>query len=226
MTASDSTRWSLIAGAAEGRESDRAEFARHYAPVIRSYLRARWRHFPLAADVDDAAQEVFLDCFKDGGALTRADPDRSFRAFLYGVTRNVARRMEERWAGKREREHVAGGELLEDLAAREEPLSQVFDRAWALGMMAQAAELQGERARAKGGDAERRVRLLQLRFTDELPIREIARQWEVDPARLHHEYAKAREEFKAALREVVRLHHDGAPPVIEAECARLLAHLK
>ena len=158
MTASDSTRWSLIAGAAEGRESDRAEFARHYAPVIRSYLRARWRHFPLAADVDDAAQEVFLDCFKDGGALTRADPERSFRAFLYGVTRNVARRMEERWAGKREREHVAGGELLEDLAAREEPLSQVFDRAWALGMMAQAAELQGERARAKGGDAERRGR--------------------------------------------------------------------
>ena len=57
--------------AADGRAVDRAEFARRYAPVIRAYLGARWRGNGLAQEVDDAVQDVFVDCFSENGALTR-----------------------------------------------------------------------------------------------------------------------------------------------------------
>ena len=60
---SDSTRWTIIRGAAEGKPLDRAEFARRYAAIVRAYLGARWRHSPLLREIDDAAQEVFVTCF-------------------------------------------------------------------------------------------------------------------------------------------------------------------
>ena len=90
----DSTCWTLIRGAAEGREEDREAFARQYLPVVRSYLRVRWQGTPLREEIEDAVQDVFVECFKDNGALGRVDPSRSngFRAFLHGVVRNVALR--------------------------------------------------------------------------------------------------------------------------------------
>jgi RNA polymerase sigma-70 factor (ECF subfamily) len=69
------------------------------------------------------------------------------------------------------------------------------------------------------------VELLRARFHEGLPIRDIARRWGTDAAALHHEYAKARQEFKAALLEVVAFHHPGSPTEVEQECANLLAHL-
>ena len=68
----DPARWTIIRGAAEGRAPDRAEFARRYASVIRSDLGARWRKGPLLDEIDDAAQEVFLECFRPDGPLARA----------------------------------------------------------------------------------------------------------------------------------------------------------
>ena len=62
-----------------------------------------------------------------------------------------------------------------------------------------------------GSEAGRRVHLLRLRFHDGLPIRDIAERWGMDAAKLHHEYATAREEFRAALRAVVAFHHPDAP---------------
>ena len=43
---------------------------------------------------------------------------------------------------------------------------------------------------------------LHMRFYKGLHIRDIARLWNVDPGWLHHEYAKARSEFLAALLRV------------------------
>src|SRR5581483_3201874 len=143
-----------------------------------------------------------------GGALDRADAGRvGFRPFLAGVIRNVARQYETRRA--RSREQPPPTEL--ELAARDDALSRVFDRAWAAEIMRQAAERQAERATAAGPAAVRRVELLRLRFYDGLPIREIAARWQADPAKVHHEYAQAREEFRAALRGVVAFHGPGAP---------------
>ncbi len=91
-------------------------------------------------------------------------------------------------------------------------------------MLRRAAELQLNRAREKGPDALQRHRLLELRFGENLPIREIAARWDVDPDRLHREYPKAREEFKRALFDVVSELDGGKSTLVEAECARLLAH--
>jgi RNA polymerase sigma-70 factor (ECF subfamily) len=215
----ESTCWTLIRGAAAGRAADRDTFARHYAPAVRAYLAARWRSAPLLADLDDAAQDVFLACFRTGGALARADAGRGgFRPFLYGVVRNVALRYERHRA--RHREHPAANEL--ELAARDAELSSVFDRAWATEVMRQAAQRQAERAAAQGRAAMRRVKLLRLRFQDGLPIREIARLWHADAAKLHHEYAQARAEFRAALLDVVAFHHPGPRAAVEQEAADLL----
>lgn len=222
MSAPGSTRWTLIRDAAGGDSSARSEFARLYEPAVRAYLQARWNRPASSSDVDDAAQEVFVDCFRDGGVLLRADPDRpgGFRAYLYGVVRNVARRFEK------DRRQTPGNADLDAIEADEETLSRVFDRSWATLILKETARHQRATAREKGEDAVRRVDLLALRFEEDLPIREIAKLWEVEPDWLHHQYAQAREEFKRALREVVRAHHgdrDGAP--VEEECRRLLEHL-
>jgi hypothetical protein len=92
--------------------------------------------------------------------------------------------------------------------------------------MRQAARLHKERASEGDADYRRRVRLLELRFEEGKPIREIARLWDEDPARLHHAYARAREEFGAALRDVVAYHQPGSPAAVEQECRRLLEILR
>lgn len=221
-----STCWTVIEGAAEGHEEDRETFAQRYLPVVRAYLCARWRRSPLIDSVEDSVQEVFVDCFKESGALARADRERgAFHPFFYGVVRNVARRAEERWVRRREQQPDTES-FIEKLRAREESLSALFDRAWALALLHQAAARNVERAREGGPARERRIELLRLRFEDRLPIREIARRWGEEPARLHKEYARARREFKEALVEVVAFHQPGPHHVVEAECAKLLSHFR
>lgn len=224
---SDSTCWMLIAGAAAGRTQDREEFARRYAPVARAYLAHRWKGACLISELDDAVQNVFLECFRKDGVLDRTSQDRprSFRALLYGVIRNVALRCERR-AGqqRRERPSALDPELLPNDDAT---LSQVFDRAWATSVFRQAGLLQTERAREAGEKALRRVELLSLRTREGLPIREIARRWKMDAATVHKEYARARREFKAALTDTVTFHNPGASPAeIETKCTELLELLK
>jgi len=213
---SQTTCWTVVRGAAAGNANDREQFARRYLPAVRSYLAARWRRGPLANDIDDATQEVFYECFR--GALARADESRGFRALLYGIARNVARRHEERRRKKREFQAAEWSAVPAD----EESLSDAFDREWAQSILDLARDRQVEAARDRGVDAQRRVRLLELRFEEGMPIRDIARLWEASPEHLHREYAKARREFKRALMEVVFEHQPGDSEAIERECAHLL----
>src|SRR3954452_20584454 len=132
MADRDSTCWTLLRDAAAGGEASRAEIAERYAPAVRAYLAARWRGSPRLADLDDAVQDVFVECLRDGGLLERAQADRpgGFRAFLFGAVRNVARRAEARRARLLAREP---GEVvdLQSIPGDEEALSRVYDRAWA-----------------------------------------------------------------------------------------------
>jgi RNA polymerase sigma-70 factor (ECF subfamily) len=223
----DSTCWTIVRGAALGRAADREEFARRYEPLVRSYLGARWRGGPLADDVEDAAQEVFVECLREGGAVERADPERAggFRAFLYGVARNVALRF-ERGASRRRAKPGAAPFDADAIAADEASLASRFDREWAIAVVREAATKHAVRAASAGPDALRRVDLLRARFQDGLPIREIASRWGVDADRLHHEYARARQEFRAALEEVVASQHPGPAAERAAEVARLLGALR
>jgi RNA polymerase sigma factor (sigma-70 family) len=224
VDSSQSTCWTLVHGAAAGDGQSREQFAVRYAPVVRSYLAARWRGLPLFEDLEDALQEVFLECIRQGGLLERAEDDRpgGFRAFLFGAVRNVALRFEQR-GGARE---AAADIDLANVAGRDDALSKVFDRALARSIMREAAERQAALAAERGHDAGRRVELLKLRFQDGLPIRDIAMRWGVDAADLHRQYARARKEFHAALREVVGSHRLAEPEQVDAQCAQLLALLE
>ena len=130
MASLDATCWTLIEGAASGRFADRDEFARRYLPAVQAYLLARWKESPLAQERDDAVQEVFVECFRQGGALERVHRDREggFRAFLYGVARNVARRVEDRKARRKEIQAASAGDL-DRVETDDVTLSRAFDRA-------------------------------------------------------------------------------------------------
>lgn len=215
MSDPDETRWNVIRGAAAGHPADREEFARRYESIIRVYFAARWRQSPMKREIDDATQEVFLVCFREGGALVRADPRRSggFRAFLYGIVRNVARRIE------RQSQTPVSVEF-DEIPTPGDPFELDFDRAWARSLVNIALELQS--SRAQDDSALRRVDLLRLRFNEEMPIREIAERWNHDPADLHREYGKSRQEFSSALKSVVREHYTSVDRSVDDRCQDLL----
>lgn len=221
MTSTDSTSWSVIEGAAKGDEEDRRTFARVYSPVLRAYLQARWKGGPFEQEIDDAVQEVFIDCYREGGVLARVDPTlpHKFRAYLYEVTRRVAVHLESR--RRRIREDGVPGEALDARAADQERLSKAFDGAWARAILLEALEL----ARAEGGAKARRVELLRQRIYEERPIRDIAREWGEAPEKLHHEYARARTEFVAALKTTLSMHSASGAPVTDREVAELMTLL-
>jgi RNA polymerase sigma factor (sigma-70 family) len=216
MPTAESTCWTVIRAAAAGSAADREELARRYLGVVRAYLSGRWRGSPLRHDLDDAVQEVFVECFRQGGVLEAAADGRvpSFRAFLYGVVRNIARRFESRAA--------PAASPLPEIQDDEPSLSRLFERTWAQAIMTEAAQLQQRWATERGPDAVQRVELLRLRFEENLPIRTIAERWGVAAAGLHHAYALARQEFKAALLAVVAFHLPGSPAEVEQEAASLL----
>lgn len=224
MDSTEHTCWTMIHLAAEGDAGERDAFARRYSDVIRVYLTARWCHSPLHSQVDDAVQEVFVECYREDGALARVSSDRpgGFRAYLYGVVRNAARRIESARSRRRE---VQPDTVFEEEADADGHLSQIFDRSWAKAIMRDAAVRMAELAADAGNEAHRRVELLRLRFQQSLPIRDIAERWHVEPVHLHRQYARARAEFRVALIEVLGFYESGSKPDIEREAARLLALL-
>jgi RNA polymerase sigma-70 factor (ECF subfamily) len=172
--------------------------------------------------LDDACQEVFVECFRPGGVLDKAQADQpgGFRAFLHGVVRNVALRCEQRRARSHAR-RAHDPQPLDERESDETSLSLAFDREWARTVVRQAVELLSRNAQEAGSEAQRRFEILRLRFTDGLPIRDIARRWDAEASAIHTEYARARREFKAALREVVAEYHRGSPDAVDRECEKL-----
>lgn len=221
-----STCWTVIHAAAAGSRDDGEEFALRYRPVIAAFLATRWRRPSNDERVQDAVQEVFLECFKTGGVLEHmaGAPAESFRSFLFGVVRNVAKRHESRSARLR-RAAPPTETPLDERVDDETSMSRAFDRAWANAILVEAAALQ--RCQAEQGDAaaRRRVELLRLRFGEDRPIRAIAQAWNLDAAVVHQQYRTARREFRRALLEVMGFHHPGAPSRARRELRSLLAVL-
>lgn len=208
--------------AADGDRAARAKFARSYVGPIRAYLKHRWLGQALLLEVEDAAQDVFVEALKPGGALESADPRRGdFRGLLYAVARNVARRFEERAA--REGARRAGESVyLDELPHQQAALSRVFDRAWARSLMREAVLCHQQEAEAGDDDANRCFRVLRMRHDDGLAIREIARALGVpDAASVHNDYRRARRAFASHLRQVVARRTGTEGAAIDRECRRL-----
>ncbi len=215
----------MIDGAAGGDAAARREFAARYQPVVAAYLRARWKGSRALDDLDDALQDVFVECLKSGGVLDRAlrDREQSFSAFLYAVVRNVARRFESGGSGRAARPTAEA--LQADALPLDEPsLTRVFDRAWAEALLREAAERQTELARRAGPASVRRVELLRELFHEGRTLADLARHWQVDEDALRHDYDRARKEFAGALADVVAFHNPGRPEVVARECRELAAY--
>ena len=225
MEVHDSTSWEVVDGAALGVQEMRAEFVRRYTDFVRAYLGARWGGTPLAEAVDDAAQDVFVECFRRGGILDRADSTRgSFRAYLCGAIRNVARQVEATRAAAHEVQPTSSFDT-NDQPAPESNASRILDRAWACTMLNLAGARQLREAESKGDSAVRRIEILRLRFENGLPIREIARLWNTDPARLHEEFRQARQEFRRCLEAELAQQAPELGPGEQTQLSELLAML-
>lgn len=221
---STETCWTVLRAASKGDAEARQSFSRSYLDTIRGYLTVRWRGRVLAGETEDATQEVFLECLKAGGVLDRADPLRgNFRGLLFGVTRNVARRFEER-ALEKGRLRPEDSAWVQEIAADDPGQATLFDQNWARVLMRQSKRLHCERALADGTAGQRRVELLERRFGSDEAIREIAADWGVPAQEVHNAYRKARTEFYGCLREIVAFHTPAGAD-LDAECRRLLALL-
>jgi RNA polymerase sigma-70 factor (ECF subfamily) len=205
MARADSTCWTLVRSAAAGDPESRAAYCRIYDPVIRAYLAARWRRPADHEEISDGVQEVFLQCFKPGGALERADSDRAggFRAFLYGITRNVAATLEAARL-RRQREH--GPADFDAVDMDDATASRVFDRAFAKALTREARLLLAARAHP-GTPAANRLQALELMYEQGLPSRDIAKELGLDVTAVYPLMTRARKEFKAALLEVIAGYH-------------------
>ena len=190
------TPWTLILEAAAGDASRRGEFSDRYRPLISRILAARWKLAPQHHDVADATQEVFLNLLVPGGALETVDRDYggSFRAYLFGVVRRVAARIE--------RERRMASEVDADLIDDASPsFDEVLDQAWALHVVSEALKVVERRAQRT--DAPLRLRVLELRYKESTPPREIAERLGLEPKRVYLLLKRARIEFRTALIEVV-----------------------
>jgi len=211
----------MISAAARGDDAARATFSRDYGGTVRRYLEQRWAGRPMEEQVEDAVQEVFVECLKPGGVLERADAERGdFRGFLYGVTRNVARGLEKRLVERGRIRPEESGWLLQ-IADDEAGQATLFDRGWAQTLVEQATRMHRQRSLADGEDGVRRIELLERRFGNDEAPRDIAEDWGVAAQDVHNQYRKARIEFFRCLRDVVAAH--AAPGAnLDAECRRLL----
>lgn len=211
MPGPDTTSWDLIVAAARGDGKPAGAFAERYGVFVRECLAARWRGSPLLAELDDAVQDVFVECFREGGALQRADPERGarFRAFLAGVVRNVAHRHEAAHSRGVGFDTAAEDELPDG----ERGASAILDRAWMRMLVRNAGERFLERCAGQGAAGGRRWEVLRLRFEEGLPVREIAARLRAPPDKVHQEYRRARRVFRSCLEEELAVHGGSADGV-------------
>ena len=152
------TRWTLVARASGGDSTAQAALselcAAYYSPV-NAFLRAEGR-------TEDAARELAHEFFARvlaGGALGGADAARGrFRSYLLGALKHFLADHRDR-ANAEKRGGGATPEPLETAtsaglalpAARDD--DRIFDRQWALTLIARALEITGNELRDAGKSA-------------------------------------------------------------------------
>jgi DNA-directed RNA polymerase specialized sigma24 family protein len=96
MSLEQVSSWALVGLVGEDHREARREFAFRYDKFVRRVLAKRWLGTAYRNHFDDAVQDVFVECFKPGGVLEKADRTRggAFRSLLFRVTCHVAARFE------------------------------------------------------------------------------------------------------------------------------------
>lgn len=193
--------WQLVEAAATGDLGAQAAFSRQFEPLVHRWLWFRWRHTPFKSLIEDAAQDVFVECFRPGGALQHVDRTRcshGVEAYLRGLVQNVAlrvERIEARHFHHRRRAVVQAGTLPRLGSAEQldrDLMQQRVDAALAL--------LDSEDVRTKSGHSLRE--LLRLHFEGGQPVRAIAQLWDEKVEHVHELRRRACSRFRACLLRV------------------------
>jgi RNA polymerase sigma factor (sigma-70 family) len=189
------TSWEIIQGAARGDTSAQAEFAAIYGVPLRAYFRSlQGRYLSRGIDVDDLVQDVFVECMKREGALTRADAGRGpFQYFLRGVAHNVAMR-----AVAGPVHHLsADTEAMDMLVAEDLTASRVFDREYAQAILLRARALMAQSSDERLGE------ILRLRSEEGLSLGEVAARLNMTAQMVRNLNEKARAAFERTLLQVL-----------------------
>lgn len=230
MPPEDATSWTILRDAASGDHEARAAFVRRYMPAVRAYLNSRWGGTVLFGYVDDTAQEVFVQFLRPGNllddGLKRLDSFVSFRAYLRGLVRNVARMTERREYRRLEVQSPSSPFDPDALEAGETRCSVAFDRAWAKGVIAETIVVVSGREPGADPDVQRRYELVRLRFRDGLSVQEIADREGTSRFVIYRELEKAGQEFRDAMTEVLRKQAAGSDADIESQRRRILEMLE
>ncbi len=197
--------WRMVQAAAEGDERARATFAQRYGNTVQRWLWFRWRHTPLRSYVDDAVQDVFVECLKPRGALSHVHPElapHGFDAFLRGVVHHVACRVERSEARNfRHRRRLIEGAIPPAPPRLGSP--EQLDHRWAQERIRTALR---ELDRQSPPMAHSLREFLRMHFEKELTVREIAALWREPVNRVHELRRRACRRFRECL---LRVTHDG-----------------
>lgn len=212
------TSWQLVGLAGTDADGARRAFALRYESFVRRVLAKRWLGTEYGVDFDDAIQDVFVECFKAGGVIEKADPARgaSFRTLLFQVTSHVAARFER--TRRRDRAHTHDVTPPDDVPAPDLSGYEAVTREEVSDLVREA-----HRRMATHHDAvvRERATLLDRHTCRGESILSIAGGDHAAAARLHREHSKAKKEWKAYLVEVVK----GEYRVPEGEAKILVADL-
>ncbi|MCA8965849.1 MAG: sigma-70 family RNA polymerase sigma factor [Planctomycetes bacterium] len=197
--------WQLVQAAADGDQKARDAFAQRYGATVQRWLWFRWRHTPLRGFVDDAVQDVFVECFRPRGALSHVRPElapHGFDAFLRGVVHHVACRVERTEA----RNFRHRRRLIETAIPPAPPKAgspEQLDHRWAMERI-RAALQQLDRQSPPMHHSLREF--LRLHFEREMSVREIAALWREPVNHVHELRRRACRRFRDCL---LRVTHDG-----------------
>lgn len=195
------TSWNLVGLAGTDTDLARREFALRYEKFVRRVLAKRWLGTMFRHDFDDAVQDVFIECFKPGGVIEKADPSRggSFRSLLYQVAFHVAARFERSRRQQLIREQE--GELLSDFPDTDLSGYEAVTREEVTDLVREALR---RMVQHHDPDVRSRGQLLERHTCDNERINVMA---DGDPElakRLHREHSKAKLEWKQFLVEVAQ----------------------
>lgn len=226
MSRFQTTRWSLIAAAADDRPA-RAQPAletlcRAYRPPVLAYIRRRGQS---GHDAEDLAQAFFLR-FLERGWYAQAAPHRGrFRALLLTSLRNFLADAHAHRVALRRGGGVFPSDDFSEVADPDETPEQAFDRAW-LGTVLTRAMQNLEREWISAGKGGQFVRLLPL--LAEPPDRDALRLLAAELGLRRNTLAVQLHRMRVRLRQLVRLellHTVSSSEALECELDELRAVL-
>ncbi len=199
------THWSVLIEVKEGDQEGRR---RALETVFRQYYRAVYQYIRAMRQVSDEhardlAQGFFVTLLSRG-VLGRASPDRgSFRAFLKTCLRNfvIDTERQDRVRSDRERE---GQESERAAPAPAKTPDEIFDREWALRVLADAVGRLREEAQAAGKSRTFDIFSSYCLGSERPTYRDLAQRYGIGEDQVTDRLREARQRIRDILAEMLR----------------------